>query len=74
MLEIAEGAGWPEALTKLVARDQVAGPLHEQRQDLEALFLEVDPDARLPQLARPAIQFKDAKSDKVSRWGRGHTG
>jgi hypothetical protein len=67
VIEIAEGAGGPEALTELVARDQVARTFQQKREDLEALFLEVDPDARLPQLARPAIQFEDAESDRVRR-------
>jgi hypothetical protein len=45
------GASWPEPQTELVARDEVARTFQQKREDLEALFLKADPDARLPQLA-----------------------
>src|SRR4029453_843105 len=67
MIKIAERAVWPEAPTELVARDEVARAFQKQREDLDALFLQADPGARLPQLARPAIQFKDAKSARARR-------
>jgi hypothetical protein len=70
VIEIAEGAGWPEPLTEFLARDQVARLFQQQRQNLEGLFLKIDPDARFSQLARPAIQLKNAKSDNTL--GRDH--
>jgi hypothetical protein len=57
MVEIPGRAGRREPLSEFVARDEVARPLQQQRQDLEGLFLKIDPDARLPQLAGPAVQF-----------------
>jgi ATP dependent DNA ligase C terminal region len=70
VLEVDERAVWPEPLTEFVARDEIARPLQQQCQHLESLFLEGDPHSSFPQLARPTIQFKDAKPDKARR--RGH--
>ena len=69
MIEIDESAIRPEPMTQFFARDELTGPLQQQRQHLESLFLEGDPYAGFPQLARPAIQFKDAKPDKARRQG-----
>ena len=51
MFEVDEGAIRPEPLSEFLARDEIARPLQQRRQDLEGLFLQMDLSARLPQLA-----------------------
>jgi hypothetical protein len=62
VLEIDERALGPQALSQLVARDDVAGTLEHQAQDLERLFLQPDASRALTQLTRAAIQLERRES------------
>ena len=67
MIEIDVRPVWPEALTEFVARDEIAGPLHQQRQHLEGLFLETDPNAAFRN--SPEWQSSSKTPNRISSGG-----
>src|SRR6187200_2953714 len=51
VVEIDEGVGGPQAVTKLFPRNDVARAFEQHRQNLKRLLLKSEPHALLPQLA-----------------------
>src|SRR5262249_7466091 len=51
VVEIDEGVGGPQAITKLVPGHGLARPFEQHRQNLKRLLLKSQPHALLPQLA-----------------------
>ena len=64
-LEVHIGVGRPKPLAQLVARDQLAGVLEQEGQNLQRLVREVSAPAALPKLTRPQVQLEDSESDDV---------
>jgi hypothetical protein len=52
-----------EALTQLLARDEIPGSLQQQRQDVEGLSRQAEAHAGLAELTGVEIQLEDAESD-----------
>ncbi|HEY8549672.1 MAG TPA: hypothetical protein VIL35_06945 [Vicinamibacterales bacterium] len=71
MLEIDERVVRPETFPERFARHQLAGLFEQHREQLQGLLLEVEPRARLPQLAGTQIELEDAEPDQSARVGRG---
>ena len=61
VLEINEGPLGPQPIAQLLPRDDVAGPLEHDRQNLERLILQPYPNTALAQLARAQIDFEDSE-------------
>jgi hypothetical protein len=61
VLEIDERARGPEPLAQLLARDEIARPLQQQRQDVKGLSRKAEAHARLPELTGAEIQLEDAE-------------
>ena len=63
VLEVDERAVWPEPLTQLLARDEIAGSLQQQREDVEGLSGKAEAHACLAQLTCVKIQLEHAEPD-----------
>ena len=63
MLEIDERAIWPEPLTQLLARDEIARSLQQQRQDLKGLSRQAEAHPCLAQFTCVEIQLEHAEPD-----------
>ena len=61
VLEVDEGAVRPQPLAQLLARDDVAGALEHQPEDLERLLLQADAGRARPQLAQPHVELERAE-------------
>ena len=62
MLEIHEGIRGPQPAPELVAGHQIARSGQQHGEYLKRLLLQPDPDAPLPQLARPKIRLEDPET------------
>jgi len=51
VLVIDEGTVGPDALSDLLAREDLSGPVEEHEEDLEGLGVELDPDSLLAQFS-----------------------
>ena len=58
VLEIDEGALWPETMAELVAGDDVARALEHETKNLERLILKAHSSRTLAQLTRTAIELE----------------
>jgi hypothetical protein len=67
VLEVHEGVRGPQALSQLLASDQLTGSVHERAQYLEGLYGDLDPDALPSHLAGAPVDFKDAEAKTVRR-------
>jgi hypothetical protein len=64
VVEIDERAVWPQPLTQLLARDEIARSLQQQREDLEGLSREVEARPCLAQFSCVEIQLEHAEPDE----------
>src|SRR5207244_1798340 len=67
VVEIDEGFGLPELGAQLFAGDDFAGPLQEQGEDMERLFLELNPHALLAQLPCAQVHLEGSKPQYAGR-------
>ena len=72
VVEIDEGVGGPQAVTKLFPGNGVARALEQHRQNLKLLLLKSEPHALLPQLAGSKIQLEHAEPEADGRAGLRH--
>jgi hypothetical protein len=70
MIEIDEGVGRPNPLPQLFLGHYLAGVFDEDCENLERLFLQLDPDSPLAQFAGLEVQFKNPELDEIGL-GRG---
>jgi len=61
-VKINESMGWPEPLPELVSRYHLTGMVQEKAENLEGLFLKLDPNAALAKFSRPDVQFENAEA------------
>jgi hypothetical protein len=66
VLEIDERAVRPETLPQLAARDDLAGPFQQHREDRERLTLEPKPHAILPKLSCGDVQRESPEPESSS--------
>ena len=71
VFEVDESAFWPKHSGDLVARNQLARPVHiavkQHEKDLEWLGVQLDAHSLPAQLARGGIRFKDSKAIALCR-------
>ena len=66
MREIDERAIRPETLTQLLARDEIAWSLQQQREDLEGLSRKAEARPCLAQFSCVEIQLEHAETDRAT--------
>ena len=66
MLEIHERAGGPEPLMQLLTRDEIAGALHQQCEDVKGLSGKAEAHASLAQFTCVQIQRERAEPDDTT--------
>ena len=62
VLEVDERVVRPQLVAERLARDNLARPLHEQREDALRLVLQPDPRARFSQFAGGPIELEEAEA------------
>ena len=70
MLKIYEGSPLPQMPLQLVATEDLAWLLEQNREDLERLALEPDPIPEFAQIARELFEFKRTEQN-LGRWAAG---
>jgi hypothetical protein len=69
VVEIDEGVGWPESAAQFFSRNYLAGMLDQHVQDLERLFLELQLDSILAQLARRNVYLEGSETQNTRKLG-----
>jgi hypothetical protein len=69
VVEVNEGIGRPILGAQLFTSDHFAGPLQQDREHLERLFLEFDPCALLAQFSRAEVYLKHSEAQDCRRSG-----
>jgi hypothetical protein len=71
MVEVAEGAGRPEALLEFFAGDDATAGGDEQNENVEGLARETNADASAAQLAGVFGEFEVSKTERLAGglWG-----
>jgi hypothetical protein len=62
-VKIDHDAGRPEALLQLLTSDDLARVLDQSHENLKGLFLELDPDAPLPQFSGNQVDLENSEPD-----------
>src|ERR1700740_2645158 len=75
LVEVHEGVGGPQLLTKFLAGDDSAGVFEQQREHLEGLILQANLQPILSQLAGREVRLKNSELHRVSgSWSFLHGG
>ena len=72
VVEVDEGVGSPQSVTKLFAGDRLTRPFEQHHQNLKGLLLKSQPHAVLPQFPGSKINLEDAETEADRRTGLGH--
>ena len=68
MFKINESIARPDLLAQFFPAYDFIGALEKSSEDLERLFLQLDPDTVLPQFSRGAVDLERTKSDVLFQY------
>ena len=73
VIEVDEDVGGPEALTEMLAGDDVAGGFNENGQELKRLLRQPDPGSVSGESRRLEVELEEAEADRLLGWRNGHS-